>query len=289
MDLIAAVFALLAALFFGLTSHVQKIAVQGTEVVVGAFLSVGTMALTLWLLAPFVIEFSWFHTRAAAIFAICGVVFPALSQRWQLISVQQVGPALTSAIGSLAPLFAVTLAVLFLGEHLNLQGALGIALMLAGLLVSARGPGKGIARGFPLIALLLPLGASLARGVVQPATKFGFEEVNSAFFASLIMSTVATFVLGLWMALAAKRAPLRWTNKGNLVFVINGLVICGGILSLQLAISFGTVSLAAPLASTTPLWTLLLGVLIFRNEHLTRRHLIMALLVCLGATLVVTR
>ena len=66
-------------------------------------------------------------------------------------------------------------------------------------------------------------------------------------------------------------------------------MIGGGILSLQLAIQFGDVSLAAPLSSTTPLWTLLLGVMFFRNERITTRHLIMAVLVALGAALVVSR
>ncbi len=289
MELIAIGAGLASGLFFGLTSHVQKVAVAGSEVSVGAFISVATLAGLLWIAVPFFIDMSWFGTRAALIFAACGLIFPSASQRLQVASVVAVGPALTSAMGSFAPLFAVSLAVLFLGETLNLQGGLGIALMLAGLMISALGPGGGVRRSFPLIALMLPLGASMARGVVQPATKFGFAEINSAFFATLVMTTVAAVVLGLWMLADRARRPLRMTRAGNRMFVVNGFVIGGGILTLQVSISHGAVSLAAPLSSTTPLWTLLLGVLFFRNETLTWRHLVMALLVVLGVTLIVTR
>lgn len=289
MDVIAVVFALLSGVFFGLTAHVQKAALRGTDVSAGALISVATMTVALWAVAPFFVEWRWFTTEAAAIFAVCGIVFPAASQRLQVASVLQVGPTLTSALGSVAPLFAVTLAVMFLGERLNLVGALGIALMLAGLLLSALRPGGGSPRAFPVVMLLLPLGAALARGVVQPATKFGFIEVNSAFFATLVMSTVATGVLLAWMLADRARAPIRMTRRGNFHFMLNGLVIGAGILSLQVAISHGAVSLAAPLASATPLWTMAFGVMFFRNEHLTWRHLVMVLLVVTGAILVVTR
>ncbi|MEX0286554.1 MAG: EamA family transporter [Paracoccaceae bacterium] len=289
MSLIAVIFGLLSGFFFGLTSHVQKSALAGTEVAMGAFLSVATMAGLLWLVAPFLIDPAWIFTGAALIFAACGLIFPAASQPLQVASVVKVGPALTSGIGSFAPLFAVTLAVMFLGEDLNTQGVLGIALMLAGLLLSALAPGAGIARGFPIWALLLPLGASAARGVVQPLTKYGFAEVNSAYFATLVMATVSTVILGIWLLSIRARRPLRTTRQGNQLFLVNGFVIGGGILSLQISISYGAVSLAAPLSSTTPLWTLLLGVLFFRNEKLTVRHLIMSLLVVAGVTLVVTR
>lgn len=287
--MIAAFFALVASLLFGLTSHIQKSALRGTDVAVGAFLSVGTMTVLCWIAAPFLIDWAWFETRAALIFAACGLIFPAASQRLQVASIVQVGPALTSAMGSFAPLFAVSLAIVCLGETLNLQGALGMALMLAGLLISAFGPGRGLPRGFPLVALALPLGASLARGIVQPATKHGFGDVDSAFFATLVMSTVATFVLGLWLLLDRRRGPLKSDRQGRALFILNGFVIGGGILTLHLAISYGSVSIAAPLASTTPLWTLLLGVLYFHNEVLTRRHLVMATLVVVGAILVVMR
>lgn len=289
MNVPAIFFALLAGLLFGIVAHVQKSALKGTEVSLGALISVATMAVVFWALSPFVIEWQWFNTRAALIFAVCGIIFPAVSQRLQVASVVHVGPALTSAMGSFAPLFAVVLAVTFLGERINLQGAAGMGLMLAGLLVSALGPGRGIARAFPLVALLLPLGASLARGVMQPTAKYGFAEVDSPFFATMVMSTVATLVLFVWMMKDRAGRPLRQNRSGNLYFVLNGLLIGGGILSLQLGISYGSVSLAAPLSATTPLWTLAMGVLFFRNEQLTYRHLVMALLVVAGSVLVVTR
>ena len=287
--MVAIICGLLSGLLFGLTAHVQRLALQDTEVAFGAFISILTMALGLWIMAPFLLDPAWLQSRALWTLALCGVMFPAMSQSLQVASVVRVGPAVTSGIGSVAPLFAVSLAVLFLGEHLNLQGALGIGVMLAGLLISTLGPGEGITRGFPLWALALPLGASAARGIVQPVTKYTMIEVPSAYFGALVMSTAAACVLGLWTLTVRARRPLRWSSLGNFYFIVTGLLVGGGILALQISIHLGSVSLAAPLSSTTPLWTLVLGLAFFRVERLTHRHLIMALLVVIGVTLVVTR
>ena len=46
--------------------------------------------------------------------------------------------------------------------------------------------------------------------------------------------------------------------------------------------------IAAPLAATTPLWSLAYGAFVFRREKLHLRHAVVALLVVIGAVLIVT-
>jgi drug/metabolite transporter (DMT)-like permease len=69
---------------------------------------------------------------------------------------------------------------------------------------------------------------------------------------------------------------------------VNGIVVGLGILLLQAAISGGEVTTAAPLVSTTPLWALVLGLLVFRHESLRPWHGVVALLVAAGAALIVS-
>jgi drug/metabolite transporter (DMT)-like permease len=66
---------------------------------------------------------------------------------------------------------------------------------------------------------------------------------------------------------------------------VNGV----GIFFLNSALSYGRVGVVASIVATAPLWTLLFGVLWFRQEKLTLRHLLVAVLVFSGSVLVIGR
>ena len=56
-----------------------------------------------------------------------------------------------------------------------------------------------------------------------------------------------------------------------------------------MALKVGDVALVSPFGSTTPIWALLYGALIFKRETLGRRHVAVAVLVVLGGSLLVAR
>jgi drug/metabolite transporter (DMT)-like permease len=181
VEIVTILLALAAAIQFGLTVYVQNIGLRHTDAVTGAFLSVGSTAAMFWILSPLFIEWRWWFTEAALLFALCGLIFPALGQRLQIASLAQVGPALTAAVGSFTPVFAVLPAVFLLGETFDATLAAGLVLLMAGLLVLVLRP-RSLQWNWPIWALLLPLGAACARGIVQPVAKLGLGLVPSPFF-----------------------------------------------------------------------------------------------------------
>lgn len=288
MLFISAFFALGAAAVFGLNLHIQNKGLDDTDPLVGAFLSVATMTMLFWMAAPFIIDWSWWGSRAAAIFALAGLFFPAMGQRLQILSIGKVGPALTAALSAFTPAFAILLAVLFMGEAFGLQAMFGLTLMIGGLVLAALG-GKAIRRGWPLWALSLPLGMAMIRGAAQPTTKFGLSEVHSPFFAALVMASVSTLVLGLLLVRSQGLRQLAGRRRGQSWFMLSGVINGAGILCLNTALGLGNVSVAGPLASTAPLFALLFGAFVFKREHLGPRHLLIALMVVAGAVLIVMR
>jgi drug/metabolite transporter (DMT)-like permease len=287
--LLAAFLALAAGALFGFNVHIHRKGLDGADGLTGAFLSVASMAVMFWVVAPFVIDWSWFATTGALIFAISGIFFPAMGQTFQIFSVQRVGPALTSALGAFVPIFAAVPAILFLGESFGLKGAIALSLMVGGLVLSAV-PTRGFSRGWPLWALVFPLGAATVRGFSQPAMKLGMETAPSPFFAAMITSGVSAIVLAL-ILLVRGRGIRRLSAGGNAVrwFMLSGVINGTGILSLNFALEMGAVTVVAPLASTTPLWTLLFGVLVFKRETLRPKNYLIATLVVAGAVILVTQ
>ncbi len=288
MHFLAVSMALCAAALFGLNVHIQRKAGGQGNALEGAFLSVASMSLMFWLAAPFVVHSDWWLTRGALIFALSGLFFPAMGQTLQITSVKRVGPALTSSIGAFTPMFSVIPAVLFLGETFTTGIVAGIALMMAGMALAAQNR-RGSPRQWPVWFLLIPLGAAFFRGVAQPITKLGFADMPSPYFAALLASTVSSVVLLMLVALTRKKAAPTAAGRGRarLIFALSGVINGFGILSLNTAIQSGSLLIAAPLASTAPLWALAFGAFIFRNEDLRRKHLIIAILVIVGAILII--
>ncbi|MGH1355216.1 MAG: DMT family transporter [Thalassovita sp.] len=287
--ILAALLALTAGALFGFNVHIHRKGLDGADGLTGAFLSVISMAVMFWVVAPFVVEWSWFGQPGALIFAISGIFFPAVGQTFQIFSVQRVGPALTAALGSFVPVLATVPAILFLGESFGPRSALALTLMVGGLVLSAM-PSRGITRSWPLWALAFPLGAATVRGFSQPAMKLGMETAPSPFFAAMITSGVSAVVLAI-ILMARDRGTRRLVSGGaaRRWFMLSGVINGVGILSLNGALSKGDVTVVAPLAATAPLWALLFGALVFRRETLRPRNYLIAALVVTGAAILVTQ
>jgi drug/metabolite transporter (DMT)-like permease len=278
---------LMAAALWGISAHIQRLGLDGTDALTGAFISVGTGAAMMWVAAPFFVDAAWWTAPATLVFVAVGVIFPALGQRFQIASVDLVGASLTASLSSVAPVVAVAIGVGLLGETLGLQGAIGIGIMVTGFVLATHSP-RGIKRGFPAWALLVPLGAAVVRGIAQPGLKIGLADLPSPAFALLVGTTVSTVTLGVLLLPRAIRGEVR-RGSGWVWFAVNGAMFTLGILFLNYALSLGTVTLVSPLAATTPLWTLAFGALLFKREQLGPKHLAIALMVVVGAVLIVTR
>ena len=283
----SSVFALFAAVLFSFAMQCQKFALGYLDDLTGTFVSVATMAVTFWLVSVPYLQWEFWSSSAVPFFVIAGLFFPALGQRFQISAVKQVGPALTAAFGSFLPFFAAVPAIIFLGETLSFRQVIGIALLIAGLLLAA------IARGVnwrqrAFYVLLVPLGAALARAISQPFAKAGYNLLAEPLFATVVMTTVSTLVVGSLVSTMGSPRLVYSFGRGHMLFALNGLLIGLGIIAMQLSLNTSTVSLTASLVSTTPIWTLVLGIFVFKNERLQAWHGVVAVLVCAGALLIVT-
>ena len=152
--------ALGAASIFGITFHIQRIALNDTNPILGSFLTVFATAICFWAVAPIALEPEWLVTREALYFLAIGVLAPALGQAFQIASVPKVGPSLTASIGAFTPTFAVVTAIFILSEAPSNSDYFGIFLMTAALFIAGWNP-KTQPRYFSLWMLLLPLSAAV--------------------------------------------------------------------------------------------------------------------------------
>ena len=284
--IVAIVFAILSSILFALASIIAKYALAHLDELTGAFISVLTMALFFWCVAIWDLEWDFWYSKATLYFVIAGFFLPALGQRFQILAVKHVGPTLTSAIGAFLPLFAILPAILYLGETVTLFQFAGITLLVGGLILTA--VGRGISwrkRAFYL--LLLPLCAAIVRAIAQPISKIGYNILAEPMFAMMVMTTVSSLAVGVMLLVqGSPRRALSFT-RGHWLFALVGAVTGSGILAIQVSLVAGSVTLTASLSSVAPVFSILLGAYIFKNERIFWWHGVVAVMVCLGAVFIV--
>ncbi|MXX82595.1 MAG: DMT family transporter [Chloroflexi bacterium] len=229
--------------------------------------------------------------------ALYGEFFPmaASGQRWLLLGAsslagfvmsalfllrafQMIGPRLTMLLGATSPIFAALLAWLLLGQRLPPYAALGIALVLAGVLTVVSGDAQtnrqntrvGYRRG-----LLMALAAAVMQGTSYVLMAEGVTDDFPVMSASIMRTVFALVVL--WLAIV-----LRGNLQQNLRLIVDQplalfhialAALTGPVLGATLVLAslqFTSVGISSTLTGTTPILMLPIGFVVF-GDYITKR------------------
>jgi drug/metabolite transporter (DMT)-like permease len=266
----AAIFALTAATFLGGGLVLTHFGLRHVDPVSGAAISIPSFTLCFIVAAPFLLHGDTIVWHAVPIFAAVGLVFPATLTILTFASNRALGPVVTGALGNLAPLFSVVLAVLLLHEPLSPSQLAGLVVIVAGVLMInvSRRQQVGNWRTW---ALLLPLGAAAVRGVIPPVIKIGLEIWPNPIAAGLTGYIFSSLTVLMLERIRNGHFIVRTSWQGRLWFASNG--ICNGIgtLLIYAALGAGPVTLVAPLYATSPLITLAMSAVVLRQLQITPR------------------
>lgn len=251
----------------------------------GAAFSIPTSTLLFWCLAPFAIDPEEVDLAAAGLFAAIGLLFPAAVTLLNFESNRVMGPNVAGALGGIAPVFAVLLAVMLLGEQLRLSQLFGIAAIVAGVVLMYTGRWHAFSIRRPWL-LALPLGASAIRGLVQPVIKLGLERWHNPIAAVVIGYTVSSAVLVLTALVPGGTTKQNFDRRGALWFAAVGLCNGSAVLAMYAALGRGPVNLVSPLIATYPLVTLLMSSRFLQRERIDAR-LVAALAMTVGGVVLV--
>ena len=281
----AVLFAFASAIFLGAGVVTAQRGLRTVEPLSGAAISVPSFTLLFLLLSPLILRDEPVVWQGLPIFIAIGLFFPASLTLLTFASNRALGPVITSTLGNLAPVFAVTVAVTLLHEPLRITQFAGLMLAVigAGIITVTRPRDLGHWRSW---ALLLPLGGAVVRGVVPPIAKLGLEIWPSPLWASLIgyvmSSLVVLTVQRIRKGSFAVEAP--WT--GRFWFMITGISNGLSALCLFIAVRNGPITLVAPLAAIYPLVTVGLSAVLLKHIAITPRIVAGTALTVAGVALV---
>ena len=140
--MLAIVLALGAAASWGMSAVLVRHGLRDLSTSMGTLLSL-TSGLIVTALLVAVLELdallavSW---TGIALFGLIGILNFPMGRFFNYMAMSRLGVGRSTPLLASSPLFAVIIAVLFIGEHITLATGAGIALILSGLLVTITAP-----------------------------------------------------------------------------------------------------------------------------------------------------
>ncbi len=201
--------------------------------------------------------------------------------------VNKIGASRSSALQSVSPLVSTLIAMIFLHEQPHAGVLAGTVLVVGGIALLS-GRAKRQIAGFRWWHLLLPLAAALLTGTNQPIRRYALSLSQEPLFFAAVMGGVSLLCLLLYLAFFPTNDRLVWSRAALGPFLVTGVAETCAIIFIISALSVGTVSVIAPIATTYPLWSMIGAAIFLRDaEKITLFTALGTLSVVAGTTAVI--
>ena len=259
--------------------------ISGTNSRSGTALSISSAALCYWLVAPLMLDPSHFFNSAVFIFVLVGIFRPSLSANLSVAGIKYLGPTLSSTMSSTTPVFGAILGICLLGELFDWQLGLGTAGIIGAIFLLSSAKLK-LTSGWPIWALFLPIGSALIRALAHVFSKIGMEDIPDPYFVGLVGFSVSALITVLSLQVKRSSELIAWKSGSPYWFIIAGLAFASSIFTLNHALLAGQLTVVGPIIATTPLFSILLSILIFKREQFSLRLLVSICIVVSSVVLI---
>ena len=200
---------------------------------------------------------------AVLIFVFLGVMQTGTSYL-TFTGVARIGASRSQPLRTTYPLWSAAWSVALLGESLTPGVMAGTVLVVAGTILISWSPDRG-SPSYRWWHVLFPLSAAFLAGIAFPVRRYGLDISNEPLFFAAVLATVASVCLAASMSAGGTRDRIAWDRRAVLPFVVAGAFETAASLFSLIAVSMGKVVAVAPLVATSPLWTLLLTLVVLRG------------------------
>ncbi len=282
----APVLALAAAFFFSLAGVILRRALALINPLTTACVSVTVTAVITWVVAASTDDLSLVFTPAAVPFLVAGFIAPGLSRLILFIGYSRIGVGRTVALMSITPLFAIVIAIIALRERPSLLLLVGASLIVGGGIVMARRARDDTSwrrrhMMFPIVAALM----FAVRDVISRGALVDFPHPFIGAAAATMMAVVAIWSFA---GLQQGMGRLAFNGPGTKLALVSGLCEGTAYILMWRALGLGHVSVVTPLVNATPLFTVVLVLLLLRGvERMTWRITLASAMAVAGVFLVV--
>ena len=245
----------------------------------------GVNAVLLWLYVLLFIDNIDLAHPVYGLFVVVGIFVPGIARFFIFKGMERLGAPITSCLTNAGPLFAIAIAIAFLGERPTATNLLGAMSIVGGIIALSW---KGAAKTWRTRDLGFPLAAALLFAARDNAVRFAVVQIPSPVVGAAIAATTSFLTMTAVYLMFGEKKPLPPSaNIGLRYFAISGFMNCLSYVLSYTALSLERVSIISPLVNASSLFILPLSLLFLKDvEKLTPRKIGATALVILGVFLI---
>jgi drug/metabolite transporter, DME family len=261
-------FAWLTAFSFAVANVTVRHGMRYSTPLTATFVSLIIHTIVLWT-AVFITggipRVAWLGVMAIFLTAI---VQPAM-RFFQYKGMEKIGTSRAITLRNSYPVLSVLIGIIFLGEQLTFLGAIGTALIVAGIVLSSWKLDEQF-KDFRWLYVIYPLITATITSVVHPLRRFALLQSNEPLFFAALVGPISLLSFAAYYSTPVNKEKLVWDRRALWPFLVSGLGETLAVLFMLNAFAHGPVVVVSPISATSPIWTALLGAIFLRQlERLT--------------------
>jgi drug/metabolite transporter (DMT)-like permease len=283
--MVAILLALFGSFWFAASMIFINRGVRSIDYFRGLLVNLAINTLFLWLYVLLFIDNIDLWLPINSIFVAVGVFVPGVARFLIFKGMERLGAPISSCLTNSGPLFAIIIAVAFLGDQPTATNVLGALSIVGGIIALSW---KGAAKTWRTRDLVFPLAAALLFAARDNLVRFAVVQIPSPVVGATIAATTSFLTMGAMYFVFAEKKPLPpFAKSGLSYFAISGFTNFFSYVLTYTALSLERVSIISPLVNASSLFVLPLSVLFLKDmEELTPRKIGATALVILGVFLI---
>ncbi len=255
------VWALLAAFSFGLNAVLVRKGMKNSTPVTATLVVAGvqvTILSTILLLNP--PEFNW---TAIFYFALAGFFAAILGRTLNYLSIDKLGVPISTSLTGTNPIFALILAVLFLGESVSVATVLGSLLVVAGIALMS---GSGEGGKLNTRDLVIPLASAFFYACSSAVRKIGLNILPEPVLGAVVGALTSLIAYPVILRLMGRTGEFK-LSKSDIPWLIGGgIATSTAWIGMFTATQMGSVSVTSAIIGANPLFGLILSAILLRGS-----------------------
>jgi len=283
--MLAILFALFGSFWFAFSMVCTNRGVLSIDYFRGLLANLGANALFVCLYVLLFVDTIDLWRPVNLIFVAVGIFVPGVARFFIFKGMERLGAPITSCLTNSGPLFAILIAVIFLGEQPTFTNILGAFSIVGGIMALSW---KGAAKTWRTQDLVFPIIAAFLFAARDNLVRFAVVKIPSPVVGAAIASVTSFVTMALaYLAFGEKKPFPRFAKRGLGYFGISGFMNFLSYVLTYTALSMERVSIISPLVNGSSLFVLPLTAMFLKDvEKLTARKIGATLLVVLGVFLI---
>jgi len=275
-------YALIAAFSFGLNAVLVRKGMKETTPVTATIVVAGVQVATLSTLL--LLDPPKYNSVAMILFIVAGAFAAILGRTLNYLSIDRLGVPISTSLTGTNPIFALIIAVLFLGEKISAIKALGTVLVVVGIALMS---GSKAERQLSIKDLGTPLASAFFYACSSVVRKIGLNILPEPVLGSVIGALTSLIAYPILLRLMGRMGELGLDRKSLPWLIGGGIATSTAWITMFNATQMGSVSITSAIIGANPLFSLILSALLLKDvEKITRKVVAGSVLIVVAVMLI---